>query len=249
MTTVAVSRPARPHAPAVYDRAFYSGMAILMAATVFAGFAPTFYLRDYFGAPVTVSGAASLSPLAQIHGAVFTCWVLLFLAQTTLIAGRWVKVHMRLGIVGVVLAAAMVALGVTTAIVAGTRGSAPPGIDPHTFLAIPLFDMVMFAGFMTAAVRMRRNKEAHKRLMLLAYVSIIVAAVARLPGMALLGPPGFFGVSFAFVLIGMAYDLATRRRIHPVYLWGGGLLFVSFPLRLVISGTGAWRTFAELLIG
>jgi hypothetical protein len=46
MATVATSQPKWQHAPAgAYDRIFYSGMAVAMAATVFIGFAPTFYLR------------------------------------------------------------------------------------------------------------------------------------------------------------------------------------------------------------
>jgi hypothetical protein len=247
MTTTATFEPARTHAPGAYDRAFYSGMAIVMALTVFAGFAPTYYLRAYFGAP-TLSGSTSLTPLMHVHAALFSGWVLLFIVQTALVSARRVAVHRRLGIAGAVLAAAMVAVGVRTAIAAGARGSAPPGADPLGFMVVPLFDIVLFAGFVTAAVRMRRNKEAHKRLMLLAYVSIITAGVARLPGILPYGPLAFFALSFVFVLIGMSYDAASRRHVHPVYLWGGAVLAVSVPVRLAISGTPAWRTFAEFLV-
>jgi hypothetical protein len=223
-------------------------MAILMALTVFAGFAPTYYLRGYFGAPATFSGNTALTPLMQVHGALFTGWVLLFIVQTALVASRRVAVHRRLGIAGVVLAAAMIAVGVQTAIAGAARGSAPPGIDPLVFLVVPLFDMLLFAGFVAAAVRMRRNKEAHKRLMLLAYVSIITAGIARLPGVLPYGPLMFFGLSFIFILLGVGYDLASRRRVHPVYLWGGMVLVVSVPLRLAVSSTQAWRAFAAFLV-
>ena len=57
--------------------------------------------------------------------------------------------------------------------------------------------------------------------MLLAYVTIVVAAVARLPGVIALGPPGFFGLTLLFVIAGVVYDVVSRRRVHPVYLWGG----------------------------
>jgi hypothetical protein len=95
---------------------------------------------------------------------------------------------------------------------------------------------------------MRRNKEAHKRLMLLAYISLMAAATARLPGVLPLGPLGFFGLAFLFLLAGIIYDLASRRRIHPVYIWGGALLVASVPLRLMVSGTHTWRTIAEFLV-
>jgi hypothetical protein len=183
-----------------------------------------------------------------VHGAVFTAWVLLFVVQTTLVARRQLATHRRLGLLGAALAAAMVIVGSSTAIAAARRGAAPPGIDALTFLVVPLFDIVLFAGFVAAAVRARRNKEAHKRLMLLAYVSIIAAATARLPGVLPFGPLAFFGLAFVFVLIAAGYDLASRGRIHRVYLWGGALFALSVPVRLALSQTAAWRAFAELLV-
>jgi hypothetical protein len=62
-----------------------------------------------------------------------------------------------------------------------------------------------------------------------------------------LGPPAFFGVSFLFVFVAGIYDFLTRRRVHRVYLLGGALILISVPVRLAISGTGAWRALAELL--
>jgi hypothetical protein len=244
--TVSASMP-RAAAPGAYDRVFYSGMAIAMALTVFVGFAPTYYLRGYFAGGATVTGSATLTPLVHVHGALFTGWVLLFIVQTALVAGGRVAVHRRIGVAGAVLAALMVVAGARTAIAAAAAGSAPPGADPLEFLAIPLFDMLLFPLFVGAAVWRRRDREAHKRLMLLAFISIIVAAVARLPGVLPQGPFVFFGLAFVFLLFGVLYDLASRRRVHGVYLWGGALLAVSVPLRLMISGTPAWRGLAELL--
>jgi hypothetical protein len=148
---------------------------------------------------------------------------------------------------GAALAAAMVAAGFSLAVVTAARGSAPPGIDPLAFLAIPVFDMILFASFVIAALLRRRDPEAHKRLMLLAYISIIVAAIARLPGILPLGPPGFFGLAIVLVLVAATYDLVSRRKVHRVYLWGGALFAISVPLRLAISGTAVWRTLAMLL--
>jgi hypothetical protein len=172
----------------------------------------------------------------------------LFLVQTTLVAGRKVALHRRLGIAGAVLALVMVLVGVRTAITAAARGSAPPGVDPLVFLAVPLFDMLGFAGFVAAAVWLRARREAHKRLMLLAYASIITAAVGRIAGVASVGPLLALGLSLTFVLAGVVYDVVSRGRVHPAYVWGGTLLALSLPLRLAISGTAAWRAFAESLV-
>jgi hypothetical protein len=248
MQTVITPERTRARAVGSYDRIFYSGMAIAMAATVFAGFAPTYYLRGYTGS-ATFSGLTSIPPLLHLHGVLFTAWVLLFIVQTTLIARRQVATHRALGVAGVALAIAMVAVGWTTAVSAAARGSAPPGIEPLVFLVIPIFDMLLFAGFVSAAIAQRRNKEAHKRLMILAYASIVTAAVARLPGVMPLGPFGFFGLSFLFVVAGIVYDFVSRGRVHPVYVWGGLLLALSVPGRLMLSGTALWRNVAQALVG
>lgn len=246
MGTVATAPAARAHHPAAYDRVFYSTFSVVMALTVVAGFGGTYYFagdsaRTLSGGPIT--------PMVRAHALLFTAWVLLFVVQTALIAGRRVAVHRRMGIAGVVLAGAMAVVGVNTAAAAAARGSAPSGADPLAFLVVPIFDIVLFAGFVAAAVAMRRNREAHKRLMLLAYISIITAAIARLPGVLPLGPPVFFGLTLLFIVAGIVYDRWSRGRIHPVYVWGGGLLAVSVPLRLAISTTPAWRSFAGWLAG
>ncbi len=248
MATPGASKPALRSMPGARDRVFYSTMAIVMALTVFVGFGPTFYLKVLGQAPMMTFNNKPFTPLVHVHGFLFTGWVLLFIVQTALVANHRVAVHRRLGILGALLAAAMIVVGTTTAISGAARGSAPAGIDPLSFLAIPLFDILLFAGFTGAALWLRRNnKEAHKRLMLLAYISIIVAAVARLPGVVSLGPLAFFGLAFIFLMAAVIYDWVTRRKVHPVYLWGGALLVASVPLRLIISGTGPWKAFAQFL--
>jgi hypothetical protein len=228
-----------------YDRKFYSGIAVVMALVVFVGFAPTFYLRSVFGAPVSITGLVTMTPLALTHGVVFTAWVLLFVVQTMLVASRRVAVHRRLGVAGVMLAVLMIAVGLLTAFAAAKRGSAPVGMEPLVFLVVPVFDIVLFTGFVTAAIWRRREKEAHKRLMLLAYVSIIPAAVGRLPGVVLLGPAGLFALAFIPAIAGAVYDRWSRQRVSPIYWWGLAILFLSIPGRLALTATPAWMAFAE----
>ena len=250
MAAAAAPRPVPVPVPraGTKDRLFYGTMAVVMALTVFAGFSPTYYARFFQGGPRATLSGGPFTTLVHLHGALFTGWVLLFLVQTALVASRRVAVHRRLGVAGAVLAVAMVAVGTLTAVRTAARGAAPPGVDPLAFLAVPLFDMLLFSGFVTAAIVKRRDKEAHKRLMLLAYASIIVAAAARLPGMLAGGPPAFFGLAFLFIVGGGVYDRVSRGRVHKAYVWGGLVFFVSVPLRLALSGTAAWRTFAEFLI-
>jgi hypothetical protein len=125
------------------------------------------------------------------------------------------------------------------------EGRAPPGIPPRVFLIIPLFDMLVFAPLVAAAVWYRRRPETHKRLMLLATVSLLAAPVARFPtALAAAGPPFYFGVVDLLILTGVLYDLASRRKVHPVYVWGGLAILASRVIRLALSGTSAWLTAA-----
>jgi hypothetical protein len=230
-----------------YDRIFYSSMAIGMALTVLIGFGPTYYTKLFGHVPMSTLSGGPMTPLVHIHGVLFTAWVLLFIVQTALVARHRVSAHRRIGIAGALLAASMVVVGTLTALKMAARGSAPGGIDPLSFSMVPLSDMFFFAVFVGAALSLRANREAHKRLMLLAYVSIVVAAVARLPGVLPLGPFAFFGLAFVVILVGIIYDIVSRHRVHPVYIWGGGVLALSVPLRLAVSRTDVWKSFAQSL--
>jgi hypothetical protein len=246
MPAAAVPAP-RAANPAAYDRVFYSGIAIVMALTTFIGFAPTFYLRSAFGAPVSLTGLAEITPVVMAHGVIFTAWVLLFIVQTSLIATRNVALHRRMGLASMALVAAMIAVGLPTAIAAAKRGSAPAGLEPLVFLVVPVFDLLIFAGFYIAAVLRRREKEAHKRLMLMAYCSIIPASVGRVPGMILLGPAGLFAFAFLPAVAGAIYDRWSRGRVTPIYWWGIAILYLSIPGRLGLAYTPVWRSFAEFV--
>ena len=226
------------------ERLFYVGISLLIAVTVFAGFAPTYFLKSYFGAP-------PLIPLLHLHGLVFSSWIVLLLTQTTLVAANRTDIHRRLGIAGGMIAAMMVVVGTLTAITRASQGAAPPGgPSPLVFLAIPLFDMLVFSILVSAGFYFRRRPDVHKRLMLLATISILAAAIARLPFSILkAGPPAFFGITDLFIVTCIAYDLVTRRRIHRATIWAGLLIILSQPLRLMISGTSAWVAFATWLTG
>lgn len=232
-----------------YDRVFYSGMAILMTLAVFTGFARTYYLSAYFGTNATISGGP-FSTIVRVHAVLFTTWVALFLVQTSLVATHRVLVHRRLGFAVAILAAMMIVVGTATALDLARRGRTPSGVDPLAFLAIPLGDMAVFALLIAAALVLRRHKEAHIRLMLLGYTAILAAAVGRFPGVLPLGPLWLFGLTFLPVLVlGVTYDLITRRHVHPAYIWGGLLLILSVPVRLAISTTQVWHRVAAMLIG
>jgi hypothetical protein len=223
-------------------RRFYVGMAIAITITVFAGFSRSYFLKPWYGTP-------ELSGLLHVHGLVFTAWVLFFLSQAVLVATGRTYLHRRMGIGGAVLAALVVIVGTAVAITRVKTGVSPiPGVSALSFLAIPLFDMVVFAVLVSAGIYFRHRAEAHKRLMTLSMISLLAAPIARMTFLPLPpGPPTFFGLSDLFIVVLLVYDLATRGKVHPATIWGGLLIVASQPLRLMISGTRPWLAFASWL--
>jgi hypothetical protein len=197
------------------DRIFFAALALVCAVTILGGFTPTFYLRE------TLSpSAAPLRTTVVIHGAVFTTWVVLFVAQTALISARRRELHRRLGLAGVALVVAMLAIGIP--LIAGfERGH---GEEAPLTLAVHLLGnvapLVSFAGFAGAGLAWRRQPDLHKRLMLFATLALQPAGFARLIG--------FVGISQDVNLPAYAvlcasvpiYDLCVDRRVRPVSLVG-----------------------------
>src|SRR6185436_16978018 len=149
--------------------------------------------------------------------------------------------HRRLGIAGGVIAVLMILVGVSTAVIRAKQGASPPGEPPAlVFLVVPLGDMLVFAVLVGAGFYFRRRPDVHKRLMMLATIGILAAAVARLPfAIMQAGPIAFFGLTDIFVLVCVLYDLITLKRIHRATALAALLIVASQPLRLMIGGTQA----------
>ena len=227
----------------LYDRLFYPGVARAAAVVVFVGFAQTFFRR----------ARAQSTPLPvylRVHGFLFTTWIAFFIAQTSLVAARRTDLHRRLGWAGAVLAFVMVIVG-TNAGITAMRGHFPDQGDAAlSFLTTPLFSMVAFATLVAAAIRLRRDPQTHKRLMLLATISILDAAVARLPFDFLRSSTwNYIPTTDVFLAAAILYDVVSRRSVHRAYIWGGVLLVVEQALRIPVGETEAWKTIARALIG
>ncbi len=224
---------------------FFFGMAIAVATTVAVGFAPTYYLKPLFPTPV-------LPLFLHMHGALFTAWVLLFVAQTSLVAANRIDLHRRLGIVGAVLAVTMLVTGPAVAIESARLGRPALGVlaraSPLFVLVIPLASVMVFTILVALGLYYRRRPDAHKRLMLLATLALLPPALGRIRILNAIGPQAFFGVTVLFIIAVIAYDYWTRRRVHAVSLWGGLFLALSFPGRIALGHTDAWLTFARWLV-
>ena len=225
------------------ERRFFLGMAAALAACTFAGFAQTYFLLRWTGAP-------SLEPIVHLHGVLFTAWVLLFGLQAGLISARRHDIHAITGLAAIVLAAAIVVLG----IIISVSRSRPPALSPLTneqFLIMPIVTIGLFALFVTLAFLNRHRPDYHKRYMLLATIHIVIPALARMTLLLPVVPRGVVGALLIvdLFLIALArFDWRTLGGLHRATLVGGLIAVISQPLRFMIAQSDWWPGIARSLL-
>ena len=224
------------------DHRFFMTMTILAAAWVFVGYSQTYYLKAWVPSP-------QLATLIHIHAAVFTTYLLLYILQTALVSMRRTALHMTLGWASVVLIPIMALLGTAAVFWSAKQGHKIVWPDVEIAAAVNLGDGYTFDVLAAAGILLRKKPQAHKRLMLTSlYGGLIPPAMERTP-LHNFGGLAIFPTIFAFLLAGPVYDLITRRRIHPAYLWSLFFIVAFFvPTRLAIGHTQAWHHFVDWVI-
>ena len=218
---------------------FYCGMSGVLLLIVLAGFGRTFYLRALFDVP-------HIPAYLLVHGAVLTAWFAGLFLQAVLVSVRRTSIHRRLGWVvgGVGLAVVAISGAVTLNFVPRQRAL---GVAIDAGLAglsqvvwTDLAALVVFSVFLAAGVLLRRRPQWHKRLMLLASISIVSPAMGRMwrlvPVLNGLNSTLLTLGALLLLLVGLAlYDVFSLRRVHPATL-AGGAFFIGL------------RTFAAFVI-
>src|SRR5215831_4752294 len=222
-----------------FDHVYFTVMSILMAVGVGTGFSRTYFTRI---------AAGTTTPLIHVHGAVFAMWMVLFIAQAALVALGKTRLHRRVGVAGVFFAVVMLVIGTVTGVIAarhGYQGPFPNGENPLSFLLFaPIRDMLVFGSLTGAAIVLRRDVEAHKRLMVMATLGgLAPAGFVRIAGYAV-GIP----LVIALLLARPVYDWLTHRRVYASYIWGIALTLLSSAVFPWLAETGAWQSFARTLV-
>ena len=220
MATVAVSQTKHAERAGQWDRVFFSGIALLVLFGVLYGFARTYFLAGVFWANLA-------NAMVHVHGALFTLWIGLLVAQVALVASHHTRWHMRLGAVGMFLAPLMVITGFATLIAAIKRSFVPPFVL-QIITAQDILLLCLFAFLISWAFLARRDAPTHKRLVLCATFLIIIPAIARWPivGNIAQNPmPFYLGVNSLPALL-VVYDLWTRRSLHRATICGVALMII-----------------------
>jgi hypothetical protein len=248
----ATARPvsSEAHATAAPRSSFFFWSSALLLSLLAIGFAPTLYLRAFFAVP-------PIPGYLYVHGGVLTAWFVWFVVQTTMVRTGRTALHRRFGVIGAILAAAIIVAGpmATMRFVARLRAG---GIDWDTDMsAIPalgiegqpmvlfasevfwgnLLGIVVFAGLVLAAILLRRDPQAHKRLMLLASIALVGPALARISRWSVFGGEDSLFVPIVFLgllAVLIVYDVLSARVPHRATLIGcGGIVLALIAARMI----------------
>jgi hypothetical protein len=225
---------------------FFQHMAFAFLAIALVGFSTTFFIpivRGSFDAPLVI----------HVHGALLFGWLLFLILQTTLIQKRRFLTHRRLGIAGIALCAGIVISGVLVGLHATRRDLAAGGDEfvLGQFVNI-LIEMLLFGSLVAAAVALRIDSESHKRLILLATISALGPAWLRFRHLLPMVPNPFVTFSLladSLLLIAIARDWITLKRVHPVYIWAGGAMVVIHAVELLAITSQPWLRLSRFLLG
>ena len=234
-----------------WDRNFF--LLFVLAAWLATGFG--FYpsvTERFTGRP---DYAAPL--ILQLHVFAFTGWLCLLSLQVLLVRTGRQRLHQRLGLLGAILIPVMVVTAIGAEIFSQRFYSAKYPENLRFFIS-PLSSMALFALFGVTALLHRRQPAAHKRLILLATTVALSAAYNRWWGEALYALFGdgyagmvihnYAGIDLLLILL-VAYDWVTRRRIHSVYQWGVPLIFVSQLIGTFIYHSETWPGIVRRIVG
>jgi hypothetical protein len=223
-----------PRAHAI-DRWIYVFMAVWFIVITLVGFIPDAMMK----VALVKAGARPPFPLVlHFHAVLMGSFLLVLLAQTWLMATGRKALHMQLGVLGMVLAAALVVVGFVLAPtmyyqVWGGATFGPPAVRAALAPALSMIENilllqisagVMFAVFITIALRAReRDAGLHKRMVILAVAVPLGAAIARMTWLPTSMPASPWA-NYAWVLMAIApmfvWDVIRNRRVHEAYkIW------------------------------
>lgn len=237
-TTVVDMTAGKKSNPRVREHRFFWGMSVLIALIVFVGFSRTYFLAGYFHAKPLPA------PIVHVHAAAFTSWIVLLVIQASLPGSGRTDIHRRLGLVGLVLAPLVFLLGIAVATEMLTRLAWNAAIDARGIYAVALGEILGFGLPVFFAFQLRKHSAYHKRLILIGTIAMMTAGFGRWPIHFLLHRPlPAMLCTFTLLLIMIAYDLASMRRVHPATALASAWVVCMELTGEIIGHTALWHGF------
>ena len=218
---------------------FFTATAIWYILTIFWGFAPSFYLKDFFENP------EPLPTHLVIHGIVFTIWTLLYAVQVFLIRFKNIKIHQSLGIFGLVIMILMIPTGIFTSIYKFYAGTSEiTGAGHNVFRLMAAYILFAFAFVY------RKKPFFHKRFMLGCMVMLMSAATFRiLMDLNLADSQILYkGIQIFPAIMLFVFDLAKYKKVVLIDLISVAAVFGIFFLADYFWLSSFGEVFMDLLI-
>jgi hypothetical protein len=193
-----------------------------------------------------------------LHGAAMTGWVVVFVIQTFLIAARRRRTHKMLGQIAAALAVFLVASGLWFNL--ASFRLAPPdfvlwSLKMKQFMLLGFYSLFMFAGFVAVGLIFRGKPEVHRPMMLLATLSTMPPAIARIDVFNALYQgttlERVFGPFLGTLTLGAIFLMVNWRlsgTIDRTYTMGYGVLACTQLLIMQLARTPMWDQFASFLL-
>ncbi len=229
---------------------FYSWMAVACMAVAVLGFVPTYWMP-------MAEGYVAPRPIVHLHALVFFSWTIFFVVQSALVPGRRVALHRSVGLAGIALGTVVTMMGLIISNYHLRRDMSFGLVDSgKSFLIVDLVNIATFAVFFTLSIANIRRPDHHKRYMLLAGISLLLAPIARplivwiLPIARGTEVPSWIYIpagwlSYLLIVVAMMYDWRTIGRPHRIYMIALPILLAVSVLVVPISHTAAWHAFAR----
>lgn len=224
------------------DARLFLPAAIGVCIVVVLGFGPTYFYRPF------ATPKDSLTVLVHLHGALMSAWIALFATQVILVAAGRTDLHRRLGTLGFVLLFLIALVALPTIIVAAKLGGDHMPGPALPGLALVLGVMITFLTVAGLGLHYRFRSDVHKRLMILAALAAMEAALSRLPLEFLDSNVKVHVANDALLLLVVIVDSVRHRRLHPAFLWGTVFLVFMQSFSTWLAGTPAWARAAQSIL-
>jgi hypothetical protein len=185
--------------------------------------------------------------IIYVHAAVFTTWLLLLTAQVLLVLRNRVAWHRKLGWFMAGWACLMAVLGPWAAMASAAVNLHSPSGDPP-FLSVNIVDIGGFLVLLAWGIALRKNPAAHRRMMLLATISLADPGFSRFSSYILPTEPHsvfpwFFWVFYgnALLIVLMAAWDWWRGRLMRSFVVGAAALLVAEYAAALAYFWGPWK--------
>jgi len=234
-----------------WDRNFFMILVGLVWLVMLAGF-------GYDATVHIAKHGLDYAPIVHIHAAVFVGWLVLLTVQLFLIRKGDYRTHMRLGWLALALVPMMMTLGPAAAIHVDRVNYAT--LDPTTpsFMGTQFTNVIGSSALILCGVLMRKHPAAHKRLMLMGTIALTEPGFGRLIEDPLyrVFHDGFWPYlfetyvgSWGLMILFAAYDLTTRKRLHPVFVAAVAWCLCNEALASWLYYEPWWAAFTRHLLG